>query len=74
LLDKQLTLNPHTKIGGIVVYERMSPQSDLKPIFLQLCKHLCYVGELDRVKVKVPIGLRIHVINLNVAAVKMVLL
>ncbi|KFP95696.1 hypothetical protein N329_00017, partial [Haliaeetus albicilla] len=40
----------------------------------QFCKHLCYIGELDRVKVKVPIGLRVHVINFNVAAVKTVLL
>ncbi|KFM00295.1 hypothetical protein AS27_00028, partial [Aptenodytes forsteri] len=40
----------------------------------QFCKHLRYVGELDGVKVKVPIGLRVHVINFNVAAVKTVLL
>ncbi|KFO06607.1 hypothetical protein N312_00041, partial [Balearica regulorum gibbericeps] len=40
----------------------------------QFCKHLCHVGKLDRVKVKVPIGLRVHVIDFNVAAVKMVLL
>ncbi|KFQ76743.1 hypothetical protein N337_12069, partial [Phoenicopterus ruber ruber] len=40
----------------------------------QFCKHLLHVGELDGVKVKVPIGLRVHVINFNVAAVKMVLL
>ncbi|KFV10518.1 hypothetical protein N340_03047, partial [Tauraco erythrolophus] len=40
----------------------------------QLCKHLCHVGELDGVKVKVPIGLCVHVINFNVAAVKTVLL
>ncbi|KFP34977.1 hypothetical protein N324_09030, partial [Chlamydotis macqueenii] len=40
----------------------------------QFCKHLGYIGELDRVKVKVPIGLCVHVINFNVAAVKMVLL
>ncbi|KFW12137.1 hypothetical protein N327_06141, partial [Fulmarus glacialis] len=39
----------------------------------QFCKHLCHVGELDGVKVKVPIGLRVHVIDFNVAAVKMVL-
>ncbi|KFV09086.1 hypothetical protein N340_03046, partial [Tauraco erythrolophus] len=40
----------------------------------QLCKHLCHVGEFDGVKVKVPIGLCVHVINFNVAAVKTVLL
>ncbi|KFP22943.1 hypothetical protein Z169_13202, partial [Egretta garzetta] len=40
----------------------------------QFCKHLCHIGELDGVKVKVPIGLRVHVVNFNVAAVKMVLL
>ncbi|KFM13553.1 hypothetical protein AS27_05059, partial [Aptenodytes forsteri] len=40
----------------------------------QFCKHLRYVGELDGVKVKVPIGLRVHVINFNVAAVITVLL
>ncbi|KFR00970.1 hypothetical protein Y956_12675, partial [Nipponia nippon] len=74
LLDEQLTLDPHPKIGGIVVYERVSPQGDLKPIFPQFCKHLRHVGELDRVKVKVPIGLCVHVINFNVAAVKTVLL
>ncbi|KFU86758.1 hypothetical protein M959_06759, partial [Chaetura pelagica] len=34
------------------------------------CKHLCHVGELDRIKVKIPIGLCVHVINFNVAAVK----
>ncbi|KFZ52337.1 hypothetical protein N338_01254, partial [Podiceps cristatus] len=79
LLDEQLTLNPHPKIGGIVVYERVSPQGDLKPILPKFCKHLRYVGELDGVKIdgfkiKVPIGLRVHVINFNVAAVKTVLL
>ncbi|KFP40152.1 hypothetical protein N324_09032, partial [Chlamydotis macqueenii] len=40
----------------------------------QFCKHLCYIGELDRVKVKVPIGLRVHAIDFNVAAVKTVFL
>ncbi|KFW84121.1 hypothetical protein N305_08888, partial [Manacus vitellinus] len=74
LLDEQLTLNPHTKIGGIVVYEGMDPQSDLKPIFPQLCKRLRHVGELDRVKIKVPIGFGVHVIDLYVAAIKTVLL
>ncbi|KFP04274.1 hypothetical protein N300_14532, partial [Calypte anna] len=38
------------------------------------CKHLCHIGELGRVKVKVPISLCVHVIDFNVAAVKMVLL
>ncbi|KFP04276.1 hypothetical protein N300_14534, partial [Calypte anna] len=38
------------------------------------CKHLCHIGELDRVKVKVPISVCVHVIDFNVAAVKMVLL
>ncbi|KFQ76745.1 hypothetical protein N337_12071, partial [Phoenicopterus ruber ruber] len=74
LLDEQLTLNPYPKIGGISVYEGMNPQGDLKPILPQFCKHLLHVGELDGVKVKVPIGLRVHVINFNVTAVKMVLL
>ncbi|KFP90666.1 hypothetical protein N311_04046, partial [Apaloderma vittatum] len=40
----------------------------------QFCKHLCHIGELDGVKVKVPISLSVHVINFNVAAVKTVLL
>ncbi|KFR01558.1 hypothetical protein N306_13939, partial [Opisthocomus hoazin] len=40
----------------------------------QFCKHLRHIGELDRVKVKVPIGLRVLVINFNVAAVEMILL
>ncbi|KFQ22817.1 hypothetical protein N332_00237, partial [Mesitornis unicolor] len=40
----------------------------------QFCKHLCHIRELDRVEVKVPIGLCVHVINFNVAAVKTVLL
>ncbi|KFP99219.1 hypothetical protein N330_02686, partial [Leptosomus discolor] len=40
----------------------------------QFCKHLCHVGELNGVKVKVPIGLRVHVIDFNMAAVKTVLL
>ncbi|KGL97058.1 hypothetical protein N301_09217, partial [Charadrius vociferus] len=40
----------------------------------QFCKHLCYVGELNGVKVKVPIGLCVHVIDFNMAAVKTVLL
>ncbi|KFO73864.1 hypothetical protein N303_11187, partial [Cuculus canorus] len=40
----------------------------------QFCKHLCHIGELDGVKVKVPIGLSVHVIDFNVAAVETVLL
>ncbi|KFP74199.1 hypothetical protein N311_04334, partial [Apaloderma vittatum] len=74
LLDEQLMLNPHPKIGGISVYKGVNPQGDLKPIFPQFCKHLCHIGELDRVKVKVSISLSVHVINFNVAAVKTVLL
>ncbi|KFZ58806.1 hypothetical protein N321_04042, partial [Antrostomus carolinensis] len=74
LLDEKLTLNPHSKIGGIIVYERVSPQGDLKAIFSQFCKHLCHVGELDGIKVKVPVGSCVHVINFNVATVETVLL
>ncbi|KFP79035.1 hypothetical protein N310_10319, partial [Acanthisitta chloris] len=74
LLDEQLTLNPHPKIGGIVVYERVSPQSYLKPIFPQFGKHFCHIGKLDGIKIKIPIGLGVHVINLDVAAVKTILL
>ncbi|KFV09229.1 hypothetical protein N339_03489, partial [Pterocles gutturalis] len=40
----------------------------------QFCKHLCHIGELDRVKVKISIGFCVHVINFNVAAVKTILL
>ncbi|KGL78874.1 hypothetical protein N309_12478, partial [Tinamus guttatus] len=40
----------------------------------QFCEHLCHIGELDGVKVKVPIGLCVHVIDFNVTAVKMILL
>ncbi|KFV91709.1 hypothetical protein N326_05282, partial [Eurypyga helias] len=35
-------------------------------------KHLRYIGEFGGIKVKVPIGLRVHVINFYVAAVKTV--
>ncbi|KFV59046.1 hypothetical protein N341_07232, partial [Tyto alba] len=40
----------------------------------QFCKHLRHIGELDGVKVKVPVGLCVHVINFNMATVKTVLL
>ncbi|KGL78585.1 hypothetical protein N309_14496, partial [Tinamus guttatus] len=39
----------------------------------QFCEHFCDIGELDGVKVKVPIGLRVCVINFNVTTVKTVL-
>ncbi|KFV61002.1 hypothetical protein N307_00028, partial [Dryobates pubescens] len=39
----------------------------------QFCKHLGHVGELDGVKVKVSVGLRVHVVDFNVAAVEAIL-
>ncbi|KFV71824.1 hypothetical protein N308_00017, partial [Struthio camelus australis] len=40
----------------------------------QFCEHLRHIGELDGVKVKVPVRLRVRVVDFNVTAVKTVLL